>query len=87
MLFSPDGDENDSATSRQYVLDGITVLDGWDRELYYYSPEPHQRYVLWSAGANGRTFPPWISRDSFDSSDARRCIGMWTVDDIVQMSN
>lgn len=69
-----------------YVLDGVTVLDGWGNEFYYYSPPPHQSYTLWSSGPNGRTFPPWISRKTLDSS-ANRCVGAWVVDDIVKMSN
>lgn len=69
-----------------YVLDGVTVKDGWQNEFYYYSPPPYQSYTLWSAGPNGRTFPPWISRKSLPS-DANRCVGVWVADDIVKMSN
>ncbi len=69
-----------------YVLDGVTVMDGWGNEFYYYSPPPHQSYTLWSAGPNGRTFPPWISRKTLDGS-ANRCVGAWVADDIVKMSN
>ena len=71
--------------SQQYVLDFITVRDGWGRDFYYYSPEPYQRYVLWSAGPNGKTFPPWIERDSLGSAGARR-VGEWTHDDIMHLS-
>jgi hypothetical protein len=84
-VYSPGGFDNDS-TSGQYVLDGVTILDGWDREFYYYSPAPYQSYVLWSAGPNKRTFPPWVSRDSL-GSQANECIGLWVEDDIVSMSN
>ena len=84
-VFSPGGADSDS-TSQQYVLDSATVLDGWWREFYYYSPSPHQTYTLWSAGANGRTFPPWVSRKALDSK-ANRCIALWVEDDIVRMSN
>ena len=84
-VFSPGGADSDS-TSQQYVLDSVTVLDGWWREFYYYSPSPHQTYTLWSAGANGRTFPPWVSRKALDSK-ANRCIALWVEDDIVRMSN
>ena len=84
-LYSPQGPESDS-NKDQYVLDGITVQDGWWRDLYYYSPPPHQKYVLWSAGANGRTFPPWISRTKLDSS-ANELVAKWTVDDITALSH
>ena len=84
-VFSPGGADSDS-TSQQYVLDSATVLDGWWREFYYYSPSPHQTYTLWSAGANGRTFPPWVSRKALDAK-ANRCIALWVEDDIVRMSN
>ena len=84
-VYSPGGFDDDS-TSGQYVLDGITVKDGWHREFFYYSPAPYQSYVLWSAGADGKTFPPWVSRDSL-SSQANECIGLWVEDDIVSMSN
>ena len=69
-----------------YVLDSVTVMDGWGNEFYYYSPPPHQSYTLWSAGPNGRTFPPWISRKTLDGT-ANRCVAAWTEDDIVKMSN
>lgn len=72
------------STSGQYILDGVTVHDGWGREVYYYSPAPYQTYVLWSAGPNGRTFPPWVSRDKL-SSQANACVGYWTEDDIVNL--
>ena len=61
------------------VLDGVTVQDGWWHSFYYYSPEPHQTYVLWSAGPNGRTFPPWMEPSS--SSD-RKLVNDWIADDI-----
>lgn len=76
--------ENGSGTP--YVLDRITVLDGWDHEFYYYSPAPFQTYTLWSAGANNRTFPPWINRGELDSK-ANRCISKWIADDIIHLSN
>jgi prepilin-type N-terminal cleavage/methylation domain-containing protein len=84
-VYSPGGYDEDS-TSGQYVLDGITVKDGWENEFYYYSPAPYQSYVLWSAGPNGKTFPPWVSRKSLDSA-ANECVGIWIQDDIVSMSN
>ncbi len=81
-IFSPSGD----STSAQYILDGVSVVDGWGHTFYYYSPAPYQRYTLWSAGANNRTFPPWISRKTL-SSQANKCVGIWTQDDIVHLSN
>ena len=84
-VYSPGGYEDDS-TSGQYVLDGVTVLDGWWHEFYYYSAPPYQSYTLWSGGKNNRTFPPWITRKSLDSK-AAKCVGLWVEDDIIRMSN
>lgn len=69
-----------------YILDGITVVDGWGSQLYYYSPAPHQTYTLWSAGPNKRTFPPWVDRKEL-GTEANRCVGKWIEDDIARMSN
>lgn len=86
-VYEPGGFDSNSH-SQQYVLDCVTIKDGWRRDIYYYSPAPYQSYVLWSGGPNGRTFPPWVPLDSSDlSTTARRCIGKWIVDDIIQMSN
>jgi prepilin-type N-terminal cleavage/methylation domain-containing protein len=84
-IFAP-GDDSSGSYNDQYILDSITVLDGWNNSFYYYSPSPHQRYTLWSGGPNGRTFPPWISRKTL-SSQANRCVSLWTVDDIIHLSN
>lgn len=75
-----------SVGQQQYILDGVSVLDGWGSEFYYYSPAPYQRYTIWSAGPNGRTFPVWISRGDL-SSAANRCVGLWTEDDIIHLSH
>ena len=80
-IFSPD-----EGFSRQYVLDGVTIADGWGNVLYYYSPPPFQRYTLWSAGANRRTFPPWIDRKTLNSK-ANELVGKWIHDDIIHLSN
>ena len=75
--------------SQAYALDGVTVVDGWGEEFYYYSPLPHQGYRLWSAGPNNRTFPPWISEteiNRFGASDAKTA-REWKSDDVVHMSN
>ena len=62
------------------------MQDGWGRDLSYYSPAPHQTYIIWSAGPNGRTFPPWISRDGL-SQDGVNCTAYWVRDDMVSLSN
>ena len=85
-IFSPWKDSR-GRTDGQYLLDGITVVDGWYRQLYYYSPAPYQTYTLWSAGENGKTFPPWISRTSLETDTARKLVAKWTLDDIVHLSN
>lgn len=82
-LYRPQGRQ---VGVEQYVLDGVTVKDGWVNEFYYYSPAPYQRYTLWSAGPNGRTFPPWISRRDL-SSRANECVDKWVFDDIVHMAH
>ncbi len=82
-LYSPGGSES---YQDQYVLDTVTVVDGWDVEFFYYSPSPHQKYTLWSSGPNKRTFPPWISRASLGDSE-NKCVAEWTHDDIIHMSN
>ena len=74
---------HDKSTAYQYILDVVTVKDGWDREFYYYSPAPYQHYQLWSAGPNGRTFPPWVDRAEINDSRAHTLIGKWVEDDIV----
>ena len=84
-VFSP-STESAASIKDQYILDLITVQDGWWHDFYYYSPEPFQTYSLWSAGPNGRTFPPWISRMNL-SAKASQCISLWTSDDIIRMSN
>ena len=83
-IHSPGGYEGGGGS--QYMLDFCTVCDGWRREFYYYSPPPYQTYTLWSAGPDGHTFPPWISRDGLDAR-ANRCVSAWTEDDIVNMSH
>ena len=43
-----------------------TCTDAWDNEFFYHSLPPYQSYILWSAGPNGETIPPWIkSTDNF----------------------
>ena len=86
-IFTPGGYDQ-GGYNNQYVLDTVTVYDGWAQELYYYSPSPHQSYTLWSAGPNKRTFPPWVPLDSQAlTGNARKLVQLWTEDDIVHMSN
>lgn len=82
------GDGNDK-NNDQYVLDGITVKDGWNNEFYYYSPAPYQRYILWSAGGNGKTFPPWVDRAILKAEGAKviEKVNEWIEDDIIHLSN
>ena len=48
------------------VTDSVSLTDSWDRELFYHSLPPYQSYLLWSAGPDGKTFPPWVdSTDTF----------------------
>ena len=87
-LFAPNSD----STSQQYILDRLTAVDGWDNEFYYYSPPPYQSYRIWSAGRNGKTFPPWIDIDQLEgrglgAAEIRRIASEWKADDIVQLSN
>lgn len=69
-----------------YILNSITILDGWGREFYYYSAPPYQSYTLWSAGENGRTFCPWVPLDTLEAEE-RKTAGVWMADDIIQMSH
>ena len=70
----------------QYILDSVTVLDGWGNDLYYYSRSPYQSYTLWSAGPDGKTFPPWIARDKLSGQELDLA-AKWTKDDLTHMSN
>lgn len=67
--------------SQQYVLDEMTVQDGWGVDLYYYSQQPYQSYRLWSGGPNGKTFPPWIDTSTLDDKQ-KSTVAKWTEDDI-----
>lgn len=71
---------------QQYVLGEMTVCDGWGRTLYYYSEPPYQSYRLWSAGKDGRTFPPWLQPESLSGDDKKTALE-WMADDIIMMSN
>lgn len=81
LTCSPDNTYKD-----QYVLDEVTVNDGWSHEFYYYSRSPYQSYTLWSSGPDGKTFPPWIARDQLSGQELDLA-AKWTKDDITHMSN
>ena len=81
--FSPEGDRSNRD---QYLLDEVTVLDGWGHEFYYYSRSPYQSYTLWSSGPDGRTFPAWIAHDRLSGQELELA-AKWTKDDIKHMSN
>ena len=89
IFSSGDLQSEDNGWTQAYALDGISCVDGWGEEFYYYSPSPHQSYRLWSAGKNRKTFPPWITEKEIDelnaswASEAR----LWKSDDIVHMSH
>ena len=82
LVHAPGGPSAPNASS-QYVLDGMTVLDGWENEFYYYSPAPHRTCRVWSAGADGKSFPPWVDPQAA-AADAqlKEALG-WTRDDLV----
>lgn len=92
-IYSAGNSQSGSGTggSQQYVLNEITCKDGWNRDLYYYSLPPYQSYRLWSAGENGKTFPPWIPDEEIENNSAlqkyRDLIRNWIADDVVHMSN
>jgi prepilin-type N-terminal cleavage/methylation domain-containing protein len=73
-----------------YILDGMTIADGWNHELYYYSEAPYQSYRLWSAGKNGVTFPPWLDRGYVEKTmggkSALEAVAKWTKDDISHLT-
>ena len=74
-----------SGSGGNYVLDGMTVRDGWGNDLFYYSDPPYQGYQLWSAGPNRKTVPPWIELNMLDASN-RKTAAEWLADDIVGLS-
>ena len=83
-IYTPGGSQGHQ---NQYMLDSITVLDGWENDFYYYSPAPYQRYTLWSAGPNKKTFPPWVSRGDLSNTQAIKMAANWVKDDIISLSN
>lgn len=83
-VYAP-GDSRDNSYNNQYVLDGMTVRDGWGMDLFYYSPPPYQGYRLWSAGPDGKTIPPWVDPADL-TTDNRKTAAEWIADDIVGLS-
>ena len=86
-LYFPGG-YNGSSSSRGYPLLSYTVKDGWGRDFYYYSPSPYQTYTRWSAGDDGKTFPPWVDLEQFRNDHPNKfkiAVG-WMADDIKYMS-
>ncbi len=88
-LYSSGDSQSGTGTSgsQQYALNEITIRDGWGNEFYYYSLPPYQNYRVWSAGPNGKTFPPWISPEEDVYRDNASTIQSWVADDIVHMKN
>lgn len=81
--FSTGGYDSKTAL---YLLNGMTIVDGWNVEFYYSSEPPYQSYRLWSAGRDRRTFPPWYDLSSFSSQDRAKIAG-WTKDDLTHLAN
>jgi prepilin-type N-terminal cleavage/methylation domain-containing protein len=68
------------STGQNVVLMHGRAYDGWYRDFFYHSAPPYQSYRIWSAGADGLTFPPWATpRNAAD----RKKVEGWTRDDIV----
>lgn len=71
----------------RYVLDSMSIVDGWGSDFYYYSTPPYQSYRLWSAGANMKSFPPWIPLDTLKGDNDKKTASAWMADDILYQSN
>ena len=84
-IYAP-GKASQDSFNNQYILDGMTVRDGWGMDLFYYSPPPYQSYRLWSAGPNHKTIPPWVDLSSGDMKQYRNTAAEWMADDIVGLS-
>lgn len=85
-FYSPGGVS--ASDSSGYPLMSTTVRDGWGMDFFYYSPPPYQSYVLWSAGPNKKTFPPWVDLDEFrnQNQDHYHSAMTWMADDVKFMS-
>lgn len=89
VLYSAGTQQGGDTLTQQYILRKMTIRDEWGNDLYYYSLPPHQSYVLWSSGPDGRTFPPWIPDEELATMDEadRKTALKWMSDDIVHMKN
>jgi len=85
--IDPDAPGNVEVYEDRTVLDSMTVIDGWGNDIYYYSPAPFQSYRLWSSGADGKTFPPWIPLNSLDNQAHKATASGWMADDIMFLNN
>lgn len=54
---------NGKTLNRLVAVNVATLTDAWDNQFYYHSLPPYQSYIIWSAGPNRQTYPPWVSRD------------------------
>lgn len=81
--FTYTGNGYITGSSARYVLQVMTIRDGWGNSLFYYSPPPYQSYRIWSCGPDGKTFPPWIDMRTLDAGD-RKTASSWTADDITR---
>ncbi|MCQ2390001.1 MAG: type II secretion system GspH family protein [Kiritimatiellae bacterium] len=87
-VYAPSHDGKPTAGSggNTYMLDEMTIVDGWNEDLFYYSEPPYQSYRVWSAGPNGKTIPPWVDFESADMKNVREEGARWIADDIVGLS-
>ena len=86
-IFSKNGYSGGSGSGGSlYLLNGMTIRDGWGNEFYYYSEPPFQSYRLWSAGPDGRTFPVWYDIGQLNDSE-KKIVQQWIADDISGLNN
>ena len=84
-IYTP-SEPGSASTSGQYILEEVTMVDGWGHDFYYHSPAPYQSYIVWSAGSDGKTFPPFVARDKLSSTGQEKA-AEWTKDDIISLHN
>lgn len=85
---SANGPQSGRGSGMVYALDGMSVRDGWQEEIFYYSPPPYQSYRLWSAGPNKKTIPPWVELENLSNKGGGGLATAmkWVADDIVGLS-